>query len=295
MVNKMLLSDILKKNEDDNFIKIINEKPFDRFARTTSKTEGNSCVFVSSDRFVSTIPENATMVITTEEIASKINSENFGICISKKPKVTFFRCFNCSADIDPSKSFETTIGNNCKIGKYVSISDENVYIGNNVIIEDFVTIYGNVRIGDNCVIRSGVRLGVQDYNYYEDEETLVHLEHYGSLVIGDNVEIGFNSVVGKSLYPGDITTIGDGCKLANCCAVGHDCQLGKRVMIYAGTMLAGFCVIGDDTHITLNSTIKNGVKIGKNVQVNMGSVVIRDIKDGEVVFGNPAKRLLSPR
>lgn len=291
----MLLSDIQKIANDKDIVEIQDEKEFQRFSRTTSSSDVPVCVFVGAERYIKTIPSNAMMVITNNEIAEIIKSNSYGICVSNNPKSTYFRLFIASAEISEPEKSKTVVGENCSIGKYVSISEYNVKIGNNVTIEDFVTIYDNVVIGDNCVIRSGSRVGVQDYNYFCDTDSLVHLPHYGWLIIENDVEIGFNAVVGKSLYPGDTTIIGEGTKLANCCAVGHDCKIGKRVMIYAGTMLAGFVEIGDDTHITLNSTIKNGIKIGKNVTVNMGSVVIRDIKDNETVFGNPAKRLVTPK
>lgn len=290
----MLLSEILKKYPDSDVVSITNEKEFDGFARTTSVTEISVCVFVVNEHYISTIPNNATMVITTEELSVKLDNK-FGVCISKNPKSTYFRFFSNAYNRIPQPQTKTIIGENAKIGKYVSIADYNVKIGKNVIIEDFAIIYENVEIGDNCVIRSGVKLGIQDYNYFDDNGSLIHLPHYGKLIIEDDVEVGFNSVVGKALYPGDVTLIGEGSKLANCCAVGHDCKVGKNVMIYAGTMIAGFVKIGEGTHITLNSTVKNGIKIGRNVQVNMGSVVIYDIPDNQTVFGNPARRVLSPR
>lgn len=289
----MLLSEILKSYPDNDVISIINEKEFERFSRTTSVTDVPVCVFVGSEHYISTIPDNATMVITTQELSVKLDNK-FGVCISKNPKSTYFRFFSNAYNRIPQPQTKTIIGENAKIGKYVSIADYNVKIGKNVIIEDFAVIYENVEIGDNCVIRSGVKLGIQDYNYFDDNGSLIHLPHYGKLIIEDDVEVGFNSVVGKALYPGDVTLIGEGSKLANCCAVGHDCKVGKNVMIYAGTMIAGFVKIGEGTHITLNSTVKNGIKIGRNVQVNMGSVVIYDIPDNQTVFGNPARRVLSP-
>ncbi len=35
----------------------------------------------------------------------------------------------------------------------------------------------------------------------------------------------------------------------------------------------------------------SGVKIGKKANIGAGSVVIRDVKDGETVFGNPAQTI----
>lgn len=291
----MLISEIQKIAKDCDIVDIINEKSFQRFSRTTSVSDLPVCVFVGSESYIKTIPNNSTMVITNAKIAKVLELSQYGLCISNNPKATFFRLFTAASETGKKENKDTTIGKNCSIGKYTNVCKWNVKIGNNVIIEDFATIYENVEIGDNCVIRSGARLGVQDYNYFDDSESLIHLPHYGKLILENDVEVGFNAVVGKSLYPGDETVIGEGTKLANCCAVGHDCRIGKRVMIYAGTMIAGFVEVGDGTHITLNSTIKNGLRIGKNVTVNMGSVVIRDINDGETVFGNPAKKIITPR
>ena len=290
----MYLSELLKYSPDKDVSDILNEKEFDRFSRTTSDSEGRLCIYVASLQYIKTIPDNTTMIITTEEIAKKTNLDHAGLCISASPKATFFRAFVSAAERSQSEKNPTVIGENCCIGKLTSISEYNVKIGNNVIVEDFATIYDGVEIGDNCIIRSGARIGVQDYNYYLDRNRLIHLPHYGKLIIEDDVEIGFNTVVGKSLYPGDVTLIGRGSKLAHSCGVGHDCKIGQNVLIYAGTMIAGFVEIGDNTHVTLNSSIKNAITIGESVQIDMGSVVIRDIPDGQTVFGNPARRIITP-
>ncbi len=290
----MLLSEIIQWTKDPNVVEIRNEKPFSRFMRTTSRSEESCCVYINNVKYISSVPKNATMIITTTEIASLLGMKNVGICISLQPKITFFYCLNSIKEIFPNKKVPIIVGKNTYIGKYTSISQFNVRIGNNVIIEDFVKINDNVIIGDNCIIRSGAQLGMQDYNYFEDEKEYKHVYHYGDLILEDNVEIGYNSVVGKALYPGDSTILGAGTKLAPRCGVGHDVHLGKNVLIYSGAIIAGYVNVGDNSKITLGAIVKNGITIGKNVQVNMGSVVIHDIPDGESVFGNPARRMILP-
>lgn len=48
-------------------------------------------------------------------------------------------------------------------------------------------------------------------------------------------------------------------------------------------------VIGDNVFLGCNVTIIGGVKIGNNVTVGAGSVVVKDVPDNCVVAGNPAK------
>ncbi|MBE2215286.1 MAG: acyltransferase [Opitutaceae bacterium] len=48
-------------------------------------------------------------------------------------------------------------------------------------------------------------------------------------------------------------------------------------------------VIGDGAWIGIGAIILKGVTIGKNARIGAGAVVVRDVPDGGVVAGNPAK------
>ena len=52
-----------------------------------------------------------------------------------------------------------------------------------------------------------------------------------------------------------------------------------------------YCVVGDYTNLSIGSKIRDGVVIGSNVVVGMGSVVINNIPDNVIVVGAPAKIL----
>ncbi len=289
----MKLSVIIEQIQDNCVEEIINEQSFDRFSRTTSNFDGKVCVYISERKFISTIPLNASMIITSRELLKDIPDGNYGFCISKHPKATYFKCFSCSSNYD--NPFSTVVGKDCSISSKAYIEDNNIIIGDNVVIEDFVSIYEGTEIGDNCIIRSGTRLGIQDYNFYEDEGELQHLKHFGKLKLGKNVEIGYNSIVGKALYPGESTVIGDGTKTGGLCSIGHDSIIGKNVQIFAGTILAGFTVVGDNAKLRIGSIIKNGITINNHSQVDMGAVVIHTVEEKSSVFGVPAKKVLSPR
>ena len=69
----MYLSELLKYSPDKDVSAVLNEKEFDRFSRTTSESEGRLCIYVASLQYIKTIPDHTTMIITTEEIAKKIN------------------------------------------------------------------------------------------------------------------------------------------------------------------------------------------------------------------------------
>lgn len=62
---------------------------------------------------------------------------------------------------------------------------------------------------------------------------------------------------------------------------------GRRYQRYAPVH------IGNDVFIGINTIILPGVKIGSNVIVGAGSVVTKNIPDGAVVAGNPARQITS--
>jgi len=85
--------------------------------------------------------------------------------------------------------------------------------------------------------------------------------------------------------------------------IGDDCFIGPNVSIYTACHStdpaernsrrewAEPVTIGDNVWIGGSVTILPGVKIGSNVTIGAGSVVTRDIPDGVVAVGNPAKVL----
>jgi acetyltransferase-like isoleucine patch superfamily enzyme len=50
---------------------------------------------------------------------------------------------------------------------------------------------------------------------------------------------------------------------------------------------------GESSFIGIGTTIIQGIKIGKNVNIGAGSVVIKDIPDNVIAVGNSAKIIKS--
>ena len=73
--------------------------------------------------------------------------------------------------------------------------------------------------------------------------------------------------------------------------VGHNCLIEDYCHISSNVFIGGNTVIGEKTIIYAGSLISDGINIGANCIIGIGSVVARDIPDGSVVLGNPAKRV----
>ena len=103
------------------------------------------------------------------------------------------------------------------------------------------------------------------------------------LIIGENVNIDFNSIDG--LYPwlieiGSNILFAPGVKI-----LAHDASTQMDL----GKAKIGRVTIGNNVYIGLNSIVLCNNKIGNNVIIGAGSIVTTDIPDNSVVVGIPGK------
>jgi UDP-3-O-[3-hydroxymyristoyl] glucosamine N-acyltransferase len=181
------------------------------------------------------------------------------------------------------------IGNNCNIGNFVVI-EENCRIGNNcsidhgTVIKSNTILKDNVTIGANCVI-GGVGFG------YEKNETGIYdfIPHIGNVIIENNVEIGNNTCIDRAVLGS--TILKEYVKVDNLVHIAHGVKIGKNSLIIANAMIAGSVIIGENVWIAPSSSVLNKLSIDSGSTIGMGAVVIRPVKQGETIIGNPGKIL----
>mgnify|MGYP006235091427 FL=1 len=69
----------------------------------------------------------------------------------------------------------------------------------------------------------------------------------------------------------------------------HNCLIEDYVTIAPSVSLMGNVKIGKHAYIGAGAVIKQGVQIGPRSTVGMGSVVVKDVPEDTIVYGNPAK------
>lgn len=287
----MRLSNILPSLLTKNDYKIENEKEFDTLALTASELSLSACTFFDNMKFIGDVKNNITMILTNEELYEAVNSRygaDKGICIVKQPRAVYFEIHNLLADSKDyiREQFATQIGEGCCISPLASIATNNVVIGNNATIEEFVVIRENTEIGDNCIIRSGTVLGAQGFEFKRMGSEMLSVEHLGGVKISNNVEIQYNCCINRAVYPWDDTLIGAYSKIDDLVHLGHGVKVGANVLIVAKSAIGGRTVVEDDSWIGFGTTVCNGIHVGKAARVNMGAVVSRSIGDNASVTGN---------
>ncbi len=160
-------------------------------------------------------------------------------------------------------------------------------IGEDSILWSHVSLYPHVRVGNRVIVHSGAVLGSDGFGYERSASgALVKFPQLGGLLIEDDVEIGANTSINRGAL--DDTIIGSGCKIDDLVYIAHNVVVSKHSLIVGNTTICGSVHIGERCWIA-SSILRNGISVGNDVTVGLGAVVLRDVPDNVVVYGNPAR------
>ena len=258
------------KLSDLNFGKVEKDGEFNWLGLTAEDYEEKKVLtFLNDEKYYKEIENNKsiTCIVTTEEVAPKIEKDKYGIIISNNPRKVFFELHNklVKEGFYFTKK-ENKISEKACISEKANIGEYNIIIEDDVIIEAGVTIYENVTIKKGTIIKSGTILGADGFQYVRDKEEIIKVEPAGDLEIAENVVIHNNSVIDKGIF--GKTFIGENTKIYNLVHVAHDSKIGKKVFLTAGVIVCGRVKIGDNSYLGPNCTIKNGLFLAENSKVN---------------------------
>jgi acetyltransferase EpsM len=126
------------------------------------------------------------------------------------------------------------------------------------------------------------------------ENLMIPLERYYTLIhphatVSKRAKVGNGTFVGPhaNIMPNAI--IGNHCSFRAGANVGHDCILGNYCYMGPNSNVSGYAKLGNGVHIGPNASVLDGVEIGAYSVIGMGSVVLKNIPDFVITFGNPAK------
>jgi UDP-3-O-[3-hydroxymyristoyl] glucosamine N-acyltransferase len=263
---------------------VARDGEFDHLDEASSQTPGALVFGQQLDYLkVATANPNVSCVITKPELANDAGQK--GVVLTADPRLAFFVLYRqLFAEGLIHSELEFGIDSGARIHPTAVVSKlarigRNVTVCAGAIIEDYVVIGNDSYIGHGAIAGSEGMLTIRN------GQSHITVPHAGGVEIGSGVMLLAGSVIAKSLYR-QFTTIQDFCQIGVRASIGHGATLGQRCIVSAGASVGGRVSIGDDARIGMSSSIAQGLSIGRGADIKMGSIVVSNVKQGEVVSGN---------
>jgi len=155
----------------------------------------------------------------------------------------------------------------------------------------YETINSNLKItnlflsvGDNSV-REKVAEKMKGYDF-------PIIIHPGS-TISEGAKIGCGTVImpGSIIESGAI--VGKHCIINNGAIIGHSCHIGDFSHISGNAVVSGEVIVGKGSLVAIGACITPQVTIGEKCVIGAGSVISRNVPDGALMMGNPARNMVN--
>jgi UDP-3-O-[3-hydroxymyristoyl] glucosamine N-acyltransferase len=200
-----------------------------------------------------------------------------------------------------------TIGARVRIASHATIA-ECARIGDDALIMEGARICARVVIGDRFTCHQGAVIGSDGFSYVTPEKSGVEeiraslgkrdeirnqswtrIHSLGSVVIGDDVEVGANSCVDRGTIRD--TSIGSGTKLDNLVHIAHNVEVGRDCLLCAMVGIAGSVRIGDRVVMGGQCGVSDNIFVGNDVIAGGGTKILSNAPAGRVLLGYPALKM----
>jgi len=202
------------------------------------------------------------------------------------------------ATVDPSATVEafvsiaagSVIGPGCVLGAGSFVGPSCV-LAEGCVLGSRVTLERDTVLGKRVRIHSGVVLGSDGFGYEFEGGRHRKVPQVGSVIVGDDVEIGANTTIDRGRF--GPTKIGEGSKIDNLVQIGHNCVIGKHCILCSQVGLAGSTTLEDFVVMGGRSGAAGHLTIGSGAQLSGECVAYADIEGGNKYGGSPAVPLVA--
>jgi UDP-3-O-[3-hydroxymyristoyl] glucosamine N-acyltransferase len=149
-----------------------------------------------------------------------------------------------------------------------------------------VIVAAECTLGERVRLQPGVAIGSDGFGYEFVDGRHAKIPRIGTVVIGNDVEIGANSALDRARF--SKTSVGDGSKIDNLVQIAHNVEIGihcivcAQVGISGSTTIEDFVVVGGQAGLAGHLTVHRGAKIDGQTGVNS------DIRATTITISPPA-------
>lgn len=109
-------------------------------------------------------------------------------------------------------------------------------------------------------------------------------------IVADNAELGEGTILYPFAIVSDSVKLQEGCIVNMHSTIAHDSFVGAFTTISAFCDITGACIVGERVFLGTSAKIVPRTKVGNDAFLCAGSIVMNQVKEGDKVMGNPAKR-----
>lgn len=171
-------------------------------------------------------------------------------------------------------------------GSYIGpacIVGSGAKIGAGSRLEARVYIHAGVQLGLRCQVQPGAVIGSRGFGNVMGPGGWEEVPQLGSVVVGDDVEIGANTTIDRGAI--DDTVIANGVRLDNLIMIAHNCRIGEHTAIAACTGIAGSTTVGARCMIGGAVGINGHIQIADDVVV-LGRAMVTQSLTEKGVYGS---------
>ncbi len=195
---------------------------------------------------------------------------------------------DCRIDPDAEIAAQCVIGDRVEIGAGAVIGPgcvlgDGVRVGTHTQVVANVTLLADVTVGARCILHAGVVVGADGFGFAEDEGSWVKVPQVGSVVIGDDVEIGAHTTIDRGAI--DNTVVEDGVKLDNHIMIAHNVHVGAHTIMAAKVGVSGSTRIGKRCKVAAEAGFVGHIDVADDCVITARAVINHSIKKPGVYAG----------
>lgn len=208
---------------------------------------------------------------------------------------------SASVAADARVAASATVGPLCVVESGATVGEgahlqASVFVGRGSRVGDGCWLMPGTIVAAECTLGRRVRLqpgvvvGSDGFGYEMVAGRHEKVPQVGTVIIGDDVEIGANSTVDRARF--GRTEIGEGTKVDNLVQVGHNVVIGKHCLLCAQVGIAGSVTVGDYVVMGGQVGLAGHLTVGSGAMIAAKSGVKDDIPPKTSVWGSPSLPML---
>ena len=233
--------------------------------------------------------------------------------LTEDPRLAFSKVLEIFAPkprVYPGVHPLAVVGENVKLGEGVSVGahayvgngtilgDRAIvhpmaYVGDNVTLGADTTVWPQAFVGDRCtfgervVVHPGASVGGDGFGYVQENGKHRKIPQIGTVILGDDVEIGANSTVDRATL--GATRIGRGTKVDDHVHIAHNVVVGEDCLLCGQVGISGSATVGDRVIMAGQVGVNDHITIGSDIIIGGQAGVFSDLPEPGYYSGYPAK------